>query len=366
MQTKKSYESNCSIFSKEPGVDITVDKFKLFLPSESSYPDQNAPCEELILNGDAESHGMNPYPFYNYRSSERIRIVEEEGNKFFRLFDRYDHRSSIQYKMDTSCFTRGVTYTISSKVRYHLSRDFVGGSEPYYWFFSFKRASDGRFVDRYIVNCPAQSVDEGWVQCSGEFVIDDDLAETTEAYLRMGLDNDRDGGKYDLDFDDISISYSQGYVDEVVVNTDDISCWGNDVDVHVTSSIYYSWASEKPNGILTQVKNVVDNADGTSNLQLYDAVTLPVITQEDDIESAAEIALMSRNVEILGDNDEDNKGGYMQFLHTPHTAQIVQGVEFSNMGRREEFDRFVSMNEALFFFQSFHFCIKLLKTSTFL
>ena len=178
----------------EPGIDITLDTFKLHLPSPASYPEPDKLCQELIFNGDAESNGFNPYPITAYRHDERITVVEEDGNKFFRLFDRYDHRSSVYYKMDTSCFTRGVTYTISSRIRYHNSKDFVGGSEPYYWFFRFKRAYDNNWEDRYIVNCAPQSVQDGWVYCEGDFIIDHDLGETTEAYLRMGLDNYRDGG----------------------------------------------------------------------------------------------------------------------------------------------------------------------------
>lgn len=278
-----------------------MDTFKLSLPSKPSYPDPDALCQELVFNGDAESNDFNPYPIYNYHSDERITVVEEDGNKFFRLFNRHDHESSVQYKMDTSCLTRGVTYTISSKVRYHYSADFVGGKETYYWYFRYRSPYDDRFYDRFIVNCPAQSVEDDWVQCSGEFVIDDVLGKTTEVYLRMGLDNSRDGEKYDLDFDDISIRYSEGYVDEVVVDTDDVSCWGNDADVHVTSSIYYSTTSVKANGITTKAQNIIDNGDGTSNIQFDEAVTLPVITQEEDDESFAEIALLSRNVEIRGE-----------------------------------------------------------------
>lgn len=312
------------------------------MPSESSYPDPNALCQELVFNGDAESNEFNPYPIYSDRGDERITVVEEDGNKFFRLFDRDNYLSSLRYNMDTSCFTRGVTYTISSKLRYHYSQDFVGGSQAYFWYFRYKRASDGSNQSRRIGECAPQTVEEGWVHCTNEFIIDIDFAETTEAYLKMGIDNTRDGGKYDLDFDDISIRYSEGFVDEIVVDTSDVSCWGNEADVHVPTSMYYSTSSAKANGYSTKIQNMVDNGNGTSNLLFSEATVLPIITQEDDAESAAEIVLLSRNVEIQGEAGEEWKGGYMQILHTPSIAQTIQGVEFTNMGRMGEQDRFVS------------------------
>ena len=231
---------------------------------------------------------------------------------------------------------------MSSRIRYHNSIDFVGGSEPYYWYIYYLRASDGNWRSRTILECDAQSVDDGWVRCSGRFMIDEDFSETSRAYLKMGLYNQRDGSKYDLDFDDISIRYDQGYVGDLVVDTQDTSCWGIDSDVHVTSAAYYSWYSERDNGFVSQIRNVTDNGDGTSSIQLVEAATLPVISEEENSELAVRIALLSRNVIVQGDEGEYRKGGYFQVLHTPNVSQSVQGVEFVNMGRRSEVDRFVS------------------------
>ncbi len=331
------------IYGPEPDIDITIDSFDLFLPSQSSYPDPRAPCDELVYNSDVEGNGFNPYPMVNSRWNERLTVVEEEGNKFWRLFDRNSHRSSVKYKLDTTCLTRGVTYVISSKIRYHYSDGFIGGTEPYYWYINFKRSSDGTWKDQYIVQCASQSVEDGWVTCSGEFMIDEDLSETNEAYLLMGLNNNRDGEKYNLDFDDISIRYNRGYVDELVVDSNDVSCWGDGSDVHVTSATYYSWAQEKGNGFESQIGSVVDNGDGTANIKLNEAATLPIISEEENRDHSVEIVLLSRNIKIEGDDDEeDKKGGYFQVLHTPGIAQTVQGVEFLNMGRKSEVDRFVS------------------------
>ena len=299
-------------------------------------------CEELVFNGDAEGNSFNPYPMVKTKKNERLKIIEEAGNKFWRLFERENYRSSLKCELDTACFTRGVTYIMSSRVRYHISNDFVGGSESYYWYLRFLRASDGAWKSRHIVDCDAQSVEDGWVRCSGKFTIDEDFSETSKAYLMMGFQNQRDGSKYDLDFDDISIRYHKGYVRDLVVDTQDISCWGIDSDVHVTSATYYSWHNEIDNGFVSQIKDVTDNGDGTSSIQLEKASTLPIISEEENSEYAAQIALLSRNVIVQGHEGQDGKGGYFQVLHTPNMSQSVQGVEFINMGRRSEVDRFVS------------------------
>ncbi len=326
----------------EPGVDITIDSFDLYLPSEASYADPDAPCEELVHNGNAEGNGFNPYPMVTSRSNERIKVVEENGNKFWRLFDRYDYRSSIKYALDMTCLSRGISYELSSKVRYHNSEGFIGTSIPYDWYIKLKRSSDGKWIDRTIVNCKAQSFQDVWVTCSGEFMVDEDLSDASEAYLLMKINDNRDGGKYDLDYDDISIRYVSGYVSDIVVDSDDISCWGNNADVHVTSATYMSWAPEKTNGFLSKIKQVLPNKDGTSILELSNAAILPIISQEENIDHAIEIALVSRNVIIEASNEEEQKGGYMQILHTPDIVQKIQGIEYINMGRRGEVDRFVS------------------------
>ena len=57
--------------------------------------------------------------------------------------------------------------------------------------------------------------------------------------------------------------------------------------------------------------SVSDNLDGTSNLQLSKAAVLPIISEAENKDYAVEIALLSRNVIIKGENDKTNKGGYM-------------------------------------------------------
>ena len=42
------------IDSVDPGVDISIDTFRISLPTRNSYPDPDDLCGELVINGDAE------------------------------------------------------------------------------------------------------------------------------------------------------------------------------------------------------------------------------------------------------------------------------------------------------------------------
>lgn len=111
----------------------------------------------------------------------------------------------------------------------------------------------------------------------------------------------------------------------------------------MTSSFYYSSSSQKENGFVSQIKALTENGDGSTSIVLKNAATLPIISRDDDIDNSVDGALLSRNVIIEGQSGEYDKGGYMQVLHTPGIAQSIQGAMFSNMGRRTEVDRFVSI-----------------------
>ena len=63
-----------------------------------------------------------------------------------------------------------------------------------------------------------------------------------------------------------------------------------------------------------------------------------------------EVALLTRNIKILGENSADNgeqckpptcTDGYLQVLHTTGVAQVIEGVEFDNMGQQGGLNRFL-------------------------
>jgi hypothetical protein len=176
-------------------------------------------------------------------------------------------------------------------------------------------------------------------------MVDTDLSRALSAEWRLYLTNTRDGHLYTIDYDDLSIRFVRGYVDKLLVDSVDASCWGPGSDVHVTTSTFYNGdgAPIRPNGYKGNIIAVSDAGDGSNALQISPAPTLPIVSQSDSTLYAAEVALLSRNVIIEGSNNEANgKGGYLQVLHTPNVSQTIQGVQFKNMGRLAEVDHFVS------------------------
>jgi len=320
----------------ESGSILTVYNFSVSLPDSSSYLNPNDVCRELLPNGNAEGNGLNPYPFNANVATESVLVVNENGNNFFRLTNRNSYSSTISQNVETRCMDLGVTYLASARIR--IQSDFPQD----YYIFLYLKWPDGIPTERKLLQCPPQSRSNGWVTCSGEFIVDTELSQAVSAVWRLSLSNRRDG-IYTVDYDDLSIRFVRGYVDKLAVDSVDASCWGAGSDVHVTSSTFYNGDGTpiRPNGYRGKIIQVTDSGNGTQYLQINPAPTLPILSQSDSLLYAAEVLLLSRNVIIEGSNNEMNgKGGYLQVLHTPNISQTIQGVQFINMGRVGEFDRF--------------------------
>jgi len=317
------------------GVMVTLDYFTISLPDPSSYLNPSDVCQELLPNGNAEGNGLNPYPFWSLRGDEKVKVMNENSNNFFRLENRLSHWSTITYNIETRCLDIGVTYFASAKIR--IQSDFP---QSYYILLTIKRA-DGSWTDRTIVNCPSQSRFDGWVTCSGEFMVDTDLSRALSASWRLYLTNTRDG-IYTVDYDDLSIRFARGYVDKLIVDSNDASCWGVGSDLHVTSSTFFNDDGQiRPNGYKGKIVQLANTGSGTQLIQISPAPTLPILSLLENSLYAAEVALLSRNVIIEGFNNEVyGKGAYVQILHTPDISQTIQGVQFLNMGRISEYDHF--------------------------
>ena len=142
--------------------------------------------------------------------------------------------------------------------------------------------------------------------------------------------------------DDLSMVYKRGYMEKVLVDTDDASCYEVGSDIHIHSSTMYN--HYYLNSYTATITDVDEKPEGTY-LTLNDPPVLPIISYEEDPDFAVDLAFVSRNVLIEGADDEEDssKGGYLQILHTPDVVQLIDGVEFQNMGRKSEYDRFVSI-----------------------
>jgi len=283
----------------EAGTDITLDNFKIALPGASSYPNPNDVCGELVMNGGSEDNGFSPYPMRSVHWESKLDVVKDDNNdRYLTMYKRKDSYSSPEQDLNPNCFDVGVVYEASARVRLHSEFD-----ESYFWYLRVTR-SDGSAFHRTILQCPPQKFSNGFVYCSGKFTVDKELAESTRVTYRMAVNGDRDK-IFDIDYDDMSIQFFQGYIDKFVVAKEDALCWGENSEVHVgTSSLYSFNRNEVPNGFTSKIYNVKDNDDGTMVFRLKDPPYIPVISTEESATMGTQVALVSRNVRIAGDVDE--------------------------------------------------------------
>ena len=203
------------------GSKISLDKFIFELPSEKSYAPEEAVCDELAINGDAEDNDGEGYAYYPFYSSDWGRFnpvvvdeLDENGvvfNKFYRM--KYRNRSyhSMRFYPNTKCFVKGYVYTVSLRIRVDKPFDF------YMKFVGIN--ANGDWTHPLILNNPNR-VDpgDGWKTFSQLLLIDDYFAGMTDIRVEIvgtGVGSDGLNG-YDhhfLDVDDISIKYKSGVSD---------------------------------------------------------------------------------------------------------------------------------------------------------
>jgi len=316
----------------EPGTDFTIDYFMISLPTESSYADPDDPCGELVLNGDAEANWLNPYPMTKH-SYSKLDVIVEDGNNFFRSTERNNYYSSIRQKLNPLCFDQGVRYFTSIDVRIHSKTP-----QPSSLRLRIERSGQST-IYRTVLLCPPQSYDDGFVTCSGSFPIDKKMSEGTKIEFYHQIDNSRDGHKFTVDYDNVSIRFDKGYAAELVVNKDATSCWGTGSTIHVTSSTLYNYDKQGNgySGLITSIRREGDDAV----IELAEAPFDPIVSETDSADFAAEVALVSRNVKIQGEMiDDSSVGAYLMLLHTQTHVQTIEGIEFRRMGQLDEEDRF--------------------------
>ena len=130
-------------------------------------------------------------------------------NMFFRANNRKWYDDSIRFNMVKGCFVKAMTYWISLRVR-------VSSNTPisYYVQINGQRPDSG-WTRKQPLHCPAQSQADGWVTCSGPYVIEDDLSTASvkgDLNFEVIFDSQIDVGPVwsTVDYDDISISFMAG------------------------------------------------------------------------------------------------------------------------------------------------------------
>lgn len=317
-----------------------MDSVVFELPSEKSTRLANDACNELIVNGGAENgdgNGYSFYPFWSSRSDWWEPTVNEEVasngavNHFFRANRRKWHSDSIRTTLPTACFVKGLVYTVSLRLRifYHTPLS-------YYVQLTGPRADGSGWTYKQPLFCPAQSESDGWVTCSGPMVIDADYEVLSEIHYEIIMDYVKDKDPWAIvDYDDISIAFKSGPAEGLKVDGSVVSRWGVNSDLHITSSTLSNRDSQ--NAVIDSVQA---NADGSATIKLKTGIDA-VISEADAPGQGVEVALLSRNIKIVGQaGGTASQGGYFQVFHTPGVAQIIEGVEFTNMGQQQGKNRF--------------------------
>ncbi len=191
-----------------------MDEFQFELPSPKSYAPVYDPCLELVVNGDAEDadgRGWHHYPMWTHRSDKWIPTILEETvdggavNKYWHIGNRYWHGDSLRFHVNHQCFMQGSTYTASLRAR------FTGKANVSRYWFEIKGAATGGYRYNKPIYCPPQSAADGWVTCSGDFVVDENYDFISPPEILFVTQDENDSTGYvDWDFDDVSIRFKSG------------------------------------------------------------------------------------------------------------------------------------------------------------
>eukprot|EP00804_Cyclotella_cryptica_P014145 CCRYP_005584-RA/>CCRYP_005584-RA protein AED:0.03 eAED:0.03 QI:259/1/1/1/0.94/0.9/20/117/3951 len=327
--------------NNEPGTTLSMDEFAFELPSSKSFPRVNDTCSELVVNGNAESadgRGWAFYPMWSSRSGSWEPTITKETlsngsvNKFYRANNRQWKDDSIRFNMVKGCFVKAMTYWISLRVR-------VSSVTPisYQVRISGPRADGSGWTNKFPLSCPAQSQADGWVSCSGPYVVEDDFdLINDDIQFNVVFDSNDKGPVWAVvDYDDISMTFMAGPAEGLSVNEKVVSRWGSNADVHITSSTISNRDSQN-----AMIESVKANSDGRATIKLRTGIDT-VLSEKKIPGMGVEVALLSRNIKIEGEaGGTALQGGYFQVFHTPGVAQTIEGVEFTNMGQQQGKNRF--------------------------
>ena len=197
----------------KPGQIIHMDEFQFELPSAKSYPPVDDPCNELVVNGDAEDgdgRGWHYYPMSTPRADKWIPTIMEETvdgavNKYWHIENRVWHGDSLGFNVNHKCFMQGSTFELSLRVR------FTGKTAATTYWFEIKGDTTVGYRYNKPLHCPSQSAADGWVTCSGTFVVDENYSFTSDPQIIFVTPEENDSTGYvDWDFDDVSIKFQSG------------------------------------------------------------------------------------------------------------------------------------------------------------
>ena len=311
----------------EPGIDISVDDVKLTLPPQSAFPDPADVCGDLIRNGGADALGGFTFPMYSYIWYKSLGVKEENGNPYFTMTNREQYYDSLAVELNPGCLQAGSIYTFSSKIRVNTAtavqprvalkmHDSSGNTE-----YGFLHSG-----------CPSTSSSIGWTTCTTNFKFDTKHATAKRVELFFIISGTLD----DVDFDDISLTYSgsTALAGMKLQNGSGIdSCYAPGTEVVVTSNDLDFNSAQI--GTISTVHST-GTVDVTESLNR-------ITTKTEAVDYATELAILSRNI-LFRPGDADVIGPSLTVLNTPGVDQKIQGVEITGFGAAGVLGRHVSFN----------------------
>jgi len=310
-----------SIEGPELPIDIAVDDFVLELAPAGTYPDPSQVCAQLLPNGDAEQgSGANIFPFTF--TGGRASIVTKNGNSFFRQSQRTAFYMRLNAKITTGCVVQAVVYRVSAKVQVHSevprqAEIVMGSAQP-----------DGSIDWSVPLLCPASDASSGFVSCETLLSFSPKQIAATDITLFI---RPRADDTSMIDWDDLSIEFVDGPVEELLVDPALHDCWADEIskgaDVLLTSHT------------LDFDNHQVVSATGMTTDGKISA-TSPIsnpLSGPDDF--SVEVALLSRRI-TLGASSDNSIGGHFIVLHTPDVIQTIRGLEIKGFGQQGNLGRY--------------------------
>ena len=71
----------------ETDVDVSIDSFEISLPPKEYYPDPEAVCDELIVNGDSSFSPFYTYPIFSHDPQEKFHISSDASGNYITMND---------------------------------------------------------------------------------------------------------------------------------------------------------------------------------------------------------------------------------------------------------------------------------------
>lgn len=197
---------------------IHMEQFQFELPSSKSYPPEDDPCLELVVNGDAEDadgRGWHHYPMWTHDHNKYTPVIKEETledgttNKYWHVGNRNWIGDSLRFNINPACLVLNYKYTLSLRVRFSGT----SSHSTRYWF-EIKGQTEGGYKYNKPLYCPAQSPADGWVTCSGDFVVTSNYVFTSTPEIIFVTQDEQNvvqpSQYHDWDYDDVSIRFKGG------------------------------------------------------------------------------------------------------------------------------------------------------------